>query len=243
MSWKIALTVTLLNAIVIGGLTIPVADHVTKALKVSDREGGRDMLVVFILIPAGIIGGAVLGLVGTKWVGAVEWAQFWKAFGASALLGGVALFGIAGASLLTVIKPPLIDGRELALQLEFFVPAAMAPAGDPKHAGLQVSLYAGDKDNQYSEIDTAGIRTENGYLVVPARAELNSVSHIHMISFGTEDAGISQALELPLSPKPTKHDLKWTERMPMRRAELKNTEYVYTDLLVRYRVVLKEKAG
>ncbi len=242
MSWKIALTVALLNALLIGGLTILVAEYVTRALKVSDFEGGRGMAIAFIFIPAGLIGGALLGLLGTKLVGAVEWAQFWKAMGAAALLGNVGLFGIAGLALLSVVKPPLIDGRSLALELEFFVPAAMAPPGDPKQAGIRVSLYAGDKDNQYSEVDTAGIRTQEGYLVVPARAELNSVSHIHMVSFGTERSGISQALELPLAPKPTKDDMAWTARMPMRQAELKNSEYVYTDLLVRYRVVLGDSA-
>lgn len=240
MSWKIALAVALLNAILIGGLTIPVADHVTKALNVSDREGGRGMLLVFILIPAGIIGGAVLGLVGTKWVGALEWAQFWKALGASALLGGVALFSIAGASLLTVIKPPVIDGRTLALELEFMVPPALAPPGDPEQAGLRVSLYAGDKDNQYADVDTIRIRKEGDYLIIPVEADLNSVSHIHMVSFGTDAGGIQQALELPLAPKPTKADLQWTEPMPMREAEIKDGGYVYTDFLVRYRVVLRD---
>jgi len=238
MSWKIALLVAFLNALLIGGLTILVADYVTRALKVSDFEGGRGMAVFFFFVPAGLIGGALLGLLGTKFVGAVEWSEFWKAMGAAALLGNVGLFGIAGVALLSVVKPPLIDGRYLMLELEFFVPAAKAPAGDPKQAGLQVSLYAGDKDNQYSNIDTARFRMEDGYLVVPATAALNSVSHIHMVSFGTESGGIRQALELPLAPKPTKADLTWTERMPMREAALKDSKYVYTDLLVRYRVAL-----
>lgn len=243
MSWKIALIVAFLNALLIGILTAFVAEHVAKALHVSEFEGRRSMTVYFFFVPAGLIGGALLGLLGTKFVGAVEWAQFWKAFGASALLGSLALFSIAGAAMLTVIKPPLINGRTLALELEFFVPAALVPARDPQLAGLQVSLYAGKKDNQYSEIDTARIRMEEGYLVVPATAGLNSVSYIHLVSFSTEGDSIRQALELPLAPKPTKDDMAWTERMPMRNGELKNSEYIYTDILVRYRVVLKGKAG
>jgi MFS family permease len=193
MSWKIALLVAFLNALLIGGLTILVADYVTRALKVSDFEGGRGMAVFFFFVPAGLIGGALLGVLGTKLAGAVEWSQFWKAMGAAALLGNFVLFGIAGFALLSVVKPPLIDGRSLALELEFFVPPSLAPAGDPKQAGLQVSLYAGDKDNQYSEVDTARIRSEEGYLIVPATAGLNSVSHIHMVSFGTVGGGIAHA--------------------------------------------------
>jgi len=53
MSWKIALVVALLNAIITAVVTIPVADKVTKAHGVSDFEGGRGMAIAFILIPAG----------------------------------------------------------------------------------------------------------------------------------------------------------------------------------------------
>ena len=65
MSWKIALLVALLNGVITAVVTAPVADRITKLHKVSDREGGRGMAVIFFFVPAGFIGGLLLGLLGT----------------------------------------------------------------------------------------------------------------------------------------------------------------------------------
>ena len=103
MSWKIALVVALLPALITASPTVFVADKVTGLHGVSDFEGKRGYAIVFLFIPAGFIGGFLLGLLGTKLVSAVEWMQFWKALGLSLLLGQVALFGIAGLSLLSCL--------------------------------------------------------------------------------------------------------------------------------------------
>ncbi|MCC7503148.1 MAG: hypothetical protein IT229_11505, partial [Flavobacteriales bacterium] len=73
MSWMIAFVVALLNGVITALVTALVADHLTKLHKVSDREGGRGMAVVFLFVPAGFIGGLLLGLLGTYLVHATEW--------------------------------------------------------------------------------------------------------------------------------------------------------------------------
>lgn len=113
MSWKLALAVALLTAVVTAIVTAPVADKLTRMHGVSDFEGGRGMAIAFILIPAGFIGGFLLGLLGTKLAHGTEWAHFWKAAGLSIILGQVALFGTAGLSALSIPRPPLIDGNGL----------------------------------------------------------------------------------------------------------------------------------
>ena len=176
MSWKIALLVGLLNAILTAAVTIPVSDKVTRALGVSDREGGRGMAIAFIFIPAGFIGGFLLGLLGTKFAHATIWIHFWKALGLAVLLGQGALFGIAGLFLLSQPRPPLLDGHTLLLESEFRVPLARLTPRSKEPDQIRVSLYAGPKDNQYGEVDRTLFREEGGMLVVTAVSESPRVS-------------------------------------------------------------------
>ncbi|MCC7500998.1 MAG: hypothetical protein IT229_00620, partial [Flavobacteriales bacterium] len=143
----------------------------------------------------------------------------------------------AGLSMLSLPNPPKLDGQALALEVEVFVPLARVPKGrlDPKK--LSMSLYAGPKDNQYATVDTAHIRTENGHVVVPGSAHLNSRAVFRMFSFKAEN-NISVTLDpLALFPSPTVNDLQWTEPTPMRLSKVTGTSYTYTDVLLRFRVV------
>lgn len=236
MSWKIAITVALLTGIITAIITAPVADRATKAHGVSDFEGGRGMMIAFLLIPAGFVGGALIGLLGTKLVHAVEWTQFWKAISLSIGLSMVALFGIVGLSLLTIIRPPLLDGRTLQLQVEVYVPARLVTAQAREKDNIRMSLYAGPKDNQYAAIDTAAFREENDRLIIIANAGLNSYSNTRTLSFMIEDdTWLAADIGLPAAPRHA--DLEWTALMPMREARTSGAQAVITDTMYRYRVV------
>lgn len=236
MSWKIALIIALLTGVFSAWITAYVADFVTKAHGVSDLEGARGMAIAFLFIPAGFIGGALLGLLATKLVHATEWAHFWKAAGISVLLGQAVLWGIAGLSLLTIPKPPTVDGIPLVLETEVLVPQERMTAGARSADGMRVSLYAGGKDNQYATVDTAAYRLENGRWVVPARCELRSRSFTRVLSFYMEDH-TWLAFDLPLVARPTAADSNWTEPKPMRDARRSGSDAQLSDVLLRYRVV------
>ena len=242
MSWKIAIAVALLAAVITALVTAPVADKVTRMMGVPDREGGRGMLVVFILIPAGFIGGLLLGLLATKLMHAVEWSQFWKTTGVALLMSHTALFSIAGLALLSIVHPPMLDGHALALEIEVAVPVRLMPGGRIDPATLKMSLYAGDKDNQYAEIDTAHIVQQEGIALLRAEARLSSKADFRMVYFHTGNEGTDGfALDpLPLPRAPTEKDLQWTERMPMREAKVTDGKYTYTEVMLRYRVVKTE---
>jgi len=236
MSWKIALVVALLNAIITAVVTIPVADKVTKAHGVSDFEGGRGMAIAFILIPAGFIGGFLLGLLGTNLAHATEWFHFWKATGISIGLGQLALFSIAGLSLLSIPRPPLLHGKNLSLEVEVHVPLSRITEELSQPDKIRLSLYAGPKDNQYARIDTAGFREEHGHLIVPAIASLNSRSYQRSISFHLgDDLWFSTEIELAATPKEA--DKAWTPLKAMRVTTLSGFDDSPSGILLRYRVV------
>lgn len=237
MSWKIALLVGLLTAIITALVTAPVADKVTRLHGISDFEGKRGFAIAFVLIPAGLIGGFLLGLLGTKLVHALEWSEFWKALGLSVLLGQAGLWAIAGLSLLSIPRPPLLDGEALALEVEVSVPLARVTPGAREPNGIRLSLYAGGKDNHYADIDRDRFREADGMLVVTALAGLHSVAPFRTLSFHIEDH-TWLAFDLTALPAvPTARDLEWSAPRPMRDAQQEDPGTVPSDVLLRYRVV------
>lgn len=236
MSWKIAILVALLTGGITAIVTAPVADKMTKLHGVSDFEGGRGMAVAFLFIPAGFIGGLLLGLLGSKLVHATEWVHFWKALGLSVLLGQIALFGISGLSLLGIPRPPKLDGKTLSLEVEVHVPLARITERSREPDQIRMSLYAGPKDNRYATIDRARFREEGGMLIVTGVTGLNSRSYLRSISFHIEE-GTWLAYEVLLPASPKAGDLEWTQLQRMHQAQLTNGKQELTDVVLRYRVV------
>ena len=241
MSWRIALVVALLTAVITAIVTAPVTDKVTRMHGVSDFEGGRGMLIAFILIPAGFIGGFLVGLLGTKLVHATEWNQFWKAAGLSVVMGQAALFGIAGLSVLTLPRPPLINGQQLSLEIEVRVPRSRITPDAKEPNGIRLSIYAGPKDNHYADIDRSRFREEGDDLMVTAIAPLRSRSHGRVASFHILDhTWLAADIELPA--RPAESDTSWSALKPMREARTAGSNAISTDVRMRYRVMLDPAA-
>ena len=239
MAWKIALVVALLTALVTAIITIPVATYVAQANGVSDRDGGRSMSIFFYLAPAAFVAGLLLGLLGTYFVGAVEWAQFWKATGASVGMALVMIFAIAGYFMLDSPITPVAGGSPLVLQVEVYIPLERVPTHPSELDPMRMSLYAGPRDNQFATIDTALNRTEDGKLIVTGFAGLNSTSYARTISFNI-DANTWLALDhLPIADKPSEQDSVWSALRPMRDAKLAGSDF--SDVKARMRVVKRDR--
>lgn len=237
MSWRIALVVAVITAVVTAIIATLVSDKVTRMHGVSDFEGGRGMLIAFVLIPAGFIGGFLVGLLGTKLVHATEWGQFWKAAGLSILMAQLALLLIAGLSLLSVPRPPLINGRELSLKIEVHVPKARVPADAMEPNAIRLSVYAGPKDNHYAEIDRGRFREEDDRLIVTAIAPLFSRSPGRVASFHIlDDTWLAADIDLPA--RPSEADTSWCDLKAMRDARTAGASAIMSDVLIRYRVIM-----
>lgn len=239
MSWKIAFVVALLTAIITAIVTAPVADKVTGLHGVSDFEGKRGFAIAFLFIPAGFLGGFLLGLLGTHLTHATEWEHFWKAAGVSIGMAQLALFGIAGLSLLAIPRPLKAIGHALAVEVEVMVPNAMITPGALEPDGIRMSLYAGPKDNRGVLIDRARFHELDGHLIVPALATLHSRSSTRILSFHLEDLWLAYDLPLPDAPIA---DTTWSEPAPLRDARNGSASSQRSDIRLRYRVV-KAPAG
>lgn len=123
------------------------------------------------------------------------------------------------------------------MQVEVSIPLDRVTPGAREPNGIRLSLYAGDKDNHYADIDRAGFREVNGMLVVTALAGLNSTAPFRTLSFHIEDH-TWLAYDLTALPAvPTAKDLEWSEPRPMRDAREAGRDAAFSDVLLRHRVV------
>ena len=238
MSWKIGIVVALLTALITALVTGPVADKLTGMHGVPNVEGRREFSIVFLFMPTAFVVGFLLGLLGTRLVGPTDWMHFWKALGVSVLLGQVALWGVAGLSLLALPRPPVVDGHRLALEMEVRVPRDRLPPEWASPGAVRMSLYAGHRDNHYLGLDPTRFRLEDDALVVPARTVLNSRTPFRSISFllGAE-VWVAHDLPLPATPVP---DGIWSGPWPMRDARDARSKDHPSGATLRYRVVRDE---
>jgi len=242
MSWKIALVVALLTGVVTAVVALPLSLKVTQMHKVSDFQGERASFIAFAIIPAAFVTGVVMGLLGTLLVGATGWPQFWQATGASVLMGQVAIFGVAGWSLLSIPSAPKVAGENLALEVEVHVPLARITEGSREPNQIRLSLYAGPKDNNYATIDRALFREENDHLIVTAVAPLLSKSYSRSLSFHIgEDLWLAYDLT-GLAATPEGDDFEWSALASLRDARIAGGP-ADSDVRLRWRVVRGKGEG
>jgi hypothetical protein len=198
---------TLLTGLV--GLTLAglAGNMGTRAHHVSDFEGARGYLVVFLLAPAGGLVGAVVGaLLAMRVVpgklGSLAVQQAWALLITSAPIG--AALGIA---LLTAQRPVEIDGRQAVLELEVRLP--LDPMGETDINNLTVSLYASRSDNYYVDLDTATAQRSEGFMIVGGRTPLRSRTANRSLLVGL-GLGPSRVIDLPLEASPRKVSDAWS---------------------------------
>ncbi|MEO8451828.1 MAG: hypothetical protein ABI647_18700 [Gemmatimonadota bacterium] len=217
---------------VLAGLTAEVA---TKAQGVSNFEGGRAYLVVFIFVPLGFLVGLVVGAAMARSSGATGFAGVVRLQGL-ALLATAGIVGVVGGiGYFSADTPPTIDGSNLELELEVRIPEDRPLPEDLKAGGFQGSLHATDKDNNFIQFQFDSVTKRDGYVTIPGTAGLYSHSLNRTILVGTEFMA-SQVFDLPLASNPTPKDEAWTEWMRSKRRADGKPSAAEETVELRYRV-------
>ena len=193
-------------------LALFVGDYLTKLAHVSEMEGQRGMMVVFLCGPLGILAGLVIGVIASILVrrqGPAGFliAQAWSLLivcGVAGLLGGVPY--------VLSDKPPRIDGKQLKLQFELRTPATFQIPDRPDGYSIRVSLYIDNQQSRFAFLDWSGITRDAEHLTIPGNVPLltHSRSRSLLASIGDEPAG-SQFIELKIPPTPTREDETWSD--------------------------------
>ena len=204
--------VAFLTAVVGCALALFAGDYITRLLHVSDFEGGRGYMLVFICGPLGIIAGLVVGVIVGICTKRAGFAGFLTAQGLSILIVGAIAGFLTGIIYLGSDKPPKIDGKRLTLDFELRVPASVKIPEQPDGFAIRVSLYANNRDNRFAFIDWNSIVRQPDQITIPGHADLmtHSANRSLMASVGNEPSA-TQFLEVRIPAAPRKQDETWSD--------------------------------
>ncbi|MBN8549965.1 MAG: hypothetical protein J0M12_11675 [Deltaproteobacteria bacterium] len=214
MKWLSAIFIAFLTAVFSAVATVLIADVATRWHHVSDFEGARGMLIAFVWLPLSLIVGFVVGLVAARWKSASGRVLWYHAIGRAFGIASV----ILGLSTLvawnTALHPPTIEGKELELQYEVRLPPAYPLQEDFEKQDFRAALVVSADDRSYSKIDFSAIEKRDGFIVVPAIAQLNSTSAHRTLSatYGewNSTTALYQYVDIPLAAVPTRSDFEWS---------------------------------
>lgn len=191
-------------------LAFLLGEMAAEAHHVSNFEGGRGYLLVFLVAPAGLLAGLAVGVVAALLLAKGGGLSFLKALGAG--LAGTALLvgGVAGAFLLSAPRVPRLDGRALKLEFEIRLPAGKTLPDSLKEAGFTASLYSSSKDNRFTDVAFDRVGPREGRLVIPGSIELATQNGGRTLLAGVNFEE-SQVFHLPLAARPTPADEAWCD--------------------------------
>jgi hypothetical protein len=214
--------ITFLTAVVGCVLALVAGDYITRLLHVSDFEGGRGYMVVFVCAPLGILTGIVVGLVVGICTKRPGFAGFLIAQGLSILIVGAVAGILTGVIYVGSDKPPKIDGKRLTLDFELRVPPSTKIPDQPDGYSIRACLYANNRANQYAFIDWSSIQKSADQITIPGNVELmtHNENRSLLASVGNEPVA-SQFFEVKIPAKPRKENENWsTWTDPAQQADL-----------------------
>lgn len=204
--------VAILTAVVGCVLGAIVGDYLTRLAQVTEMEGQRGMMVIFVCAPLGILVGLISGAAAALLNRRPGFAGFLRAQG-WALLTVLLLAGLLfGIPYLLSDKPPRLGGKQLELQFELRAPATIQIPDQPDGYSIRVSLYTDNRQSRFGFIDWQSIRRESGHVIIPGRLPLLTHSRSRSLLASIGDAvEASQFLELKLPPAPGEQDKEWSD--------------------------------
>jgi hypothetical protein len=206
------LLIALLTAFAGCILAFFVGDYLTKLAHVPEMEGQREMTVVFLCVPLGILAGLVIGTISSvvvqrRGVSGFLIAQGWSLLvvcGFASLLGGI--------SYLLSDKPPKIDGKFLTLDFEVRVPPSIQLPAEMHDYTVSVSLYTDGTQTRVAQIDPRSIKKDSTGATFSGTVPILSHAASRQLfpSIANTEHG-SQFIPLDLPAAPRKENETWSD--------------------------------
>ncbi|MGI9089024.1 MAG: hypothetical protein ACR2HH_14985 [Chthoniobacterales bacterium] len=235
-----ALLVGFVTALASAALTMPVAAWAMEALEVSNREGGRGFAIVLIWVPLALLLGFVSGFVVSFMIRRAGFAGYAMRQGIALALMAALILGVGGLVYGTADHPPLIDRKNLALEIETRVPTKGRSLEDLQAQDFTVALVVSDSDRSYSDLRWQNATRTEEFITVPAWAGLNSRNAGREITAGVKDEN-RQIFNVLLGASPGKTDDSRSERASPRERFDHSKPAPNEQYLVRYRVRFAEE--
>ncbi len=215
MGWLLSLVVACLSGalgLVAAGV---LADQAVGWYQISSFEGGSGFFVIGMAL-LGLAGGFVVGLVVARVVAAYPRPGFARALGLASLSVFALIMLVAVPARLLADIPPLIDGEELRLLVEFRWPLAGAAAPDPAGIGRVRLAAASASVIRVSEdgplfLDAA--RQDEGRWIVPGVAPIFTSRGSRVLELVIGEQQLAGFI-VPLAGHPGPETFEWSVWMP-----------------------------
>lgn len=208
--WALALLIGFLSGIAGAILAIPVSDWAMKWHHVSSMEGGRACAAVGIWAPLAFIVSLVVGTVISRLIRGSGFGGFALRLVLALIASAALVLAGGGIGYATADHPPLLNGANLALEIEARVPAKGRTIADLQQADFRIALVVSASDRSYSDLRWSEARMENGFIIVPAWAPLRSRNAGRDIVVGMKDQD-DQVFSVVLPASPKQIDESWPE--------------------------------
>ena len=202
-----ALGIGVIAALAGGVLAIYFGNLGTRAQGVSDFEGGRGMLIAFVLVPAGLLCGFIAGVAWGRRAGQGA-APFFRDTGLAVATTAAVIATAGGLAWATADHAPTIAGRDIELEFEVRIPASSTAPADLKAGGFSANLSTTRSDNRFADLKFDQVRAEGDARVLPGVAGLYSRSAERHLLVGNWP---SQVFALKLRPLPSQADFTWSD--------------------------------
>jgi hypothetical protein len=230
------LIIALLTGAVGAVLAVIGGELATRAHHVSNMEGGRGMLVLFAIGPAGALLGLIIGFVVSRNVPGPGFGPFAKAQGIALGLTAAVSVVVFGVALWRAPRPPKLDGQTLSLEFELRLPSGhAAPDSTGELSVVLLSRGYGD-DRREADLKLEASTQSDGRLVIPASAFLFTTTRQRFLI--VNDVGdLHYWFDLPLRARPRKEDEAWTNWWPKPGETATADIHGNGGFQIRYRVV------
>ena len=235
--WPIALLVAVVNGIAGGLLCLPVAFWGMKIHHASHFEGSSDFGVAFIWMPLAAIIGFVVGFAisfSTRRRGVAGYI-YRQAIALLAIAGLIAAGGGIAYATAKHLRAPLIDGKQLVLQIELRVPTNGRTIEQLQATGFNARLDADpDEMPDSSPLFSRAVRTDE-FITVPMWAPLNSETAPREIAaWDAHESWHTFKVAVPASPQ--KVDEQWSDWVVSLSPGTENKQRQVEECHARYRV-------
>ena len=208
--WPVALLVGLITGIAGAVLAVPVSDWAMEAHHVSTMEGGRACAAVGIFAPLAFLVGFATGFVVSLRIKRAGFAGYLICQGISLAIIIAIVFAVSGLGYATADHPPLIDGKNLALEIEVRVPAKGRSIQELQAADFDVALIVSTSDRHYSYLRWSEATKSDEFITVPAWAPLKSRNAGREITAALKGEN-PQIFSVMRHASPKKIDDEWSE--------------------------------
>lgn len=236
MSWTVALSVALANAVAGFLFTLFAGWAYMTVLGIHDKDGGGAMAFFFVFAPIAAVTGFVWGLIATGIVGATDWSRFLQALGMAQVLPNALVLLITVGAVLFHQKSSPTGPYTLHIEVELDLSGAAYNAWMGQDSSGYVALRSSPYSTRQLELQEERHEAEHDMHHITVGAQLFSLNPGQQVELHLADGRMLVA-ELPGLEQPVGDVAAWSTAIPFNSSSAELGTEALAPPVLRYRLL------